>query len=109
MDKTHMQVPLHSGVRLNPQVFFSSAAVILLLGAVMVIYPQATEAWLGRAQDWVSQVFGWYYMLVMVACLVFVLWLAASRYGHIKLGQDDEKPAFGYTSWISMLDRKSVV
>lgn len=103
MDKTHMQVPLHSGVRLNPQVFFSSAAVILLLGAVMVIYPQATEAWLGRAQDWVSQVFGWYYMLVMVACLVFVLWLAASRYGHIKLGQDDEKPAFGYTSWISML------
>lgn len=103
MDKTDTQAPSHATVRLNPEVFFCSAALILLLGAVMVLCPQATEAWLGRAQEWISRVFGWYYMLMMVACLVFVLWLAASPYGHIRLGKDDESPVFGYASWTSML------
>ncbi|SFR87435.1 choline/glycine/proline betaine transport protein [Dyella sp. OK004] len=93
----------HARARLNPVVFYSSAAAILLLGTLTVVYPQASQAWLATAQAAVSRMFGWYYMLVMVACMVFVLWLAASRYGSIRLGRDDERPAFGYASWTSML------
>ncbi|QAU23263.1 BCCT family transporter [Dyella sp. M7H15-1] len=103
MDTKRTQGGKHDTVRLNPQVFYCSAAVILILGALTVIFPQATEIWLGRAQHTISRVFGWYYVLVMVVCLVFVLWLAASRHGHIRLGKDDEQPAFSYVSWTSML------
>lgn len=101
MDNTETRTP--SRVRLNPPVFFCSAAAILLLGVLTVVYPQAAAAWLNRMQDGISRTFGWYYMLVMVASLVFVLWLATSRYGRVRLGKDDERPAFGYASWISML------
>lgn len=93
----------HARARLNPVVFYSSAAAILLLGTLTVVYPQASQAWLALAQASVSKMFGWYYMLVMVACMVFVLWLAASRYGTIRLGRDDERPTFSYASWTSML------
>ncbi len=90
-------------VRLNVPVFFGSAAVILLLGSLVVLFPSASKLWLNAAQSWVADVFGWYYMLLMVACMAFVFWLALSRFGHIRLSQDDEPPQFSYPSWVAML------
>lgn len=90
-------------IRLNTPVFFTSATVILLLGLVVAFFPTASQKWLSKAQIWMSDVFGWYYMLLMVACMAFVFWLALSRFGHIKLGKEDETPEFNYLSWISML------
>lgn len=74
-------------VRLNAPVFYSSAAVILLLGLLVVLFPAGSHLWLNRAQTWMTEVFGWYYMLLMVACMCFVFWLALSRFGKIRLGQ----------------------
>ncbi|WP_226470671.1 BCCT family transporter [Luteimonas panaciterrae] len=88
---------------LNPVVFFCSAGSALALALLMVLYPKASKAWLDHAQAAVSKAFGWYYMLVIVACLVFVLWLAFSRFGNVRLGRDDETPEFSYRAWVSML------
>ena len=88
---------------MNAPVFFGSAAVILLLGSLVVLFPAASKLWLNAAQSWVADVFGWYYMLLMVACMAFVFWLALSRFGHIRLSQDDEPPQFSYPSWVAML------
>ncbi len=90
-------------VRLNAPVFYSSAAVILLLGLLVVLFPAGSHLWLNRAQTWMTEVFGWYYMLLMVACMCFVFWLALSRFGKIRLGQEGEAPQFSYPSWIAML------
>ncbi|WP_017348250.1 BCCT family transporter [Pantoea sp. A4] len=90
-------------IRVNLPVFIGSASVILLLSLLIVLYPQASQAWLNKAQLWVSDVFGWYYMLLMVVCMVFVFWLALSRFGHLRLGREDEKPEFSYVSWVAML------
>lgn len=92
-----------SPARLNPLVFYSAAGMILLLGMVSVVYPEATQAWLVQAQAVVARVLGWYYMLVMVICLTFVLWLAVSPYGKIRLGRDDALPAFSHVAWTAML------
>jgi len=35
--------------------------------------------------------------------VVFVIWLAASRYGRIPLGRDDEQPEFRTLSWVAMM------
>ncbi|NIF22191.1 BCCT family transporter [Candidatus Pantoea multigeneris] len=90
-------------IRVNLPVFIGSASVILLLSLLIVLYPQASQTWLNKAQLWVSDVFGWYYMLLMVVCMVFVFWLALSRFGHLRLGREDEKPEFSYLSWVAML------
>jgi glycine betaine transporter len=42
-------------------------------------------------------------MLTTSAMLVLGIYLAASRFGRIRLGPDDEKPEFSTASWLSML------
>jgi len=96
--------PAHrSPLRLNAFVFSSAALSTGVLGLLTVAYPRASELWLQRAQSMVSAAFGWWYMLLTVLCLMLVLWLACSRHGVIRLGHDEESPAFAYLPWVSML------
>ncbi len=46
---------------------------------------------------------GWGFILAATGFVVFALWLAASRYGRIRLGGDDEEPEFRTVSWIAMM------
>ena len=46
---------------------------------------------------------GWFFVLAASFFVVFVLWLAASKYGRIPLGCDDEEPEFRTISWIAMM------
>ncbi|EFV15009.1 BCCT family transporter [Segniliparus rugosus] len=55
------------------------------------------------AQSWVITRAGWLFVLISSAFVVYVLWLAASRYGKIPLGADDEEPEFRTVSWIAMM------
>ena len=47
--------------------------------------------------------FGWLYLLVMLAFVIFALAIAFSRWGNIKLGPDDSKPEYSTVSWFAML------
>jgi len=53
--------------------------------------------------DWVVTNTGWLFALAATAFVVFVIWLAASHYGNIPLGQDGEPPEFKTVSWIAMM------
>ncbi|WP_280371475.1 BCCT family transporter [Nocardia wallacei] len=55
------------------------------------------------AQSWVITNTGWLFVLIASAFVVYVIWLAASRYGKIPLGGDDEQPEFKTVSWIAMM------
>jgi len=57
----------------------------------------------GFLQGIISNQFGWFYVLLMSALLLFVIFLLFSKYGNIKLGKDDDEPEFSYMSWIAML------
>ena len=52
---------------------------------------------------WTMHNLGWAFVLTASAFVVFALWLAASKYGNIPLGADDEKPEFSTVSWIAMM------
>ncbi|WP_082177140.1 BCCT family transporter [Arsenicicoccus sp. oral taxon 190] len=56
-----------------------------------------------NALDWVMTNAGWAFVLLASMFVVFVLWLAASRYGDIPLGSDREEPEFSTKSWIAMM------
>ncbi|WP_170006848.1 glycine betaine uptake BCCT transporter [Bacillus fonticola] len=53
--------------------------------------------------DVILDQFGWFYMISTTIFLGFVLFLIFSKYGSIRLGQDDEKPEYSYLSWFAML------
>ncbi|WP_432124663.1 BCCT family transporter [Streptomyces sp. C10-9-1] len=46
---------------------------------------------------------GWAFVLAASGFVVFALWLAISRYGRIRLGQENEEPEFRTVSWIAMM------
>jgi choline/carnitine/betaine transport len=57
----------------------------------------------GGALTWVMNDLGWLFVLTASGFVLFVLWLAVSRYGNIPLGRDDEEPEFRTVSWVAMM------
>ena len=88
---------------LNPTVTIASK--ILVIGFVLFCAIMANQA--GQYFETVSgillQNMKWFYLLVVSLVTGLLLYLMLSRFGHIRLGKDDEKPEFNYLSWISML------
>ena len=57
----------------------------------------------GAGLGWVVHNMGWLFSLVASGFVLFVIWIAASKYGRITLGRDDEEPEFKTVSWIAMM------
>lgn len=79
---------------------------LLVLAALLlacVLAPEAADRLFSGAQRWVVASFDWFYVMALSAFLLFLVVLAASRYGDIRLGPDDAKPEFSFVSWSSML------
>ena len=54
-------------------------------------------------QDWLVTHLGWFYTAVVAVFFLFIVFLAFSRFAHIRLGPDDALPDYSYVSWIAML------
>lgn len=96
--------PPGEGRRDRPGRVFSisvaAAAAFVVLG---VFATDTFNDTLGAVVDAIIDGLGWLYLLITTGCLGFVLWLAFSRHGSIRLGKDGEKPEFGLFSWFAML------
>ena len=52
-------------VTVNGWVFYTSTALILLLTAILIAFPEEAGHILGVAQEWLSRTFGWYYICLL--------------------------------------------
>ncbi|MBW1602023.1 choline BCCT transporter BetT [Streptomyces sp. JJ66] len=84
-------------------VFYGSSVLILAVSIWAIITPQGAEDAIGVVVNWITTGFGWYYFLAATLYLVFVLYVALSRYGTIKLGPKHSKPDYGLFAWAAML------
>ncbi len=91
------------GTRINPVVFYGSSVCILAIAVWAMISPEGAAATIGILVGWISEWFGWFYILIATAFLVFVVFLALSRYGKVKLGPEHSEPEFSVFSWAAML------
>jgi choline/glycine/proline betaine transport protein len=88
---------------------FSAPVVVpalLTLGLVLVycaLWPQQADRVFSSAQAWVTLNLSWFYTTAVTFFLVFLLLIAFSRFGDIRLGPDDAKPEFSFISWAAML------
>lgn len=64
---------------------------------------ETANQWIVATLGWVSKTFGWYYLLAATLYIVFVIFVATSRFGNIKLGPEQSKPEFSVLSWSAML------
>ncbi|OEF96542.1 BCCT family transporter [Desulfuribacillus alkaliarsenatis] len=90
-------------VRINPPVFLSSAIITLVFVILAVLLPKRTEAVFTAVQAWITETVGWFYVLSVAIFVIFVVYLAVSRNGQIKLGPDHSEPEYNNLSWFAML------
>lgn len=83
--------------------FWISVAVSLLFVLGGVLFTEPFAAALAAARQVIVTRVGWLYLLLTSVFLVFVLFLAFSRIGRIRLGGPDAKPEFGLFPWFAML------
>jgi choline/glycine/proline betaine transport protein len=88
---------------LKPQVVVPSLAVIGALLVVCALAPDQAGAFFTAGQQWVIGHFDWFYVLAVTTFLIFLVLIAASDFGNIKLGPDDAEPEFSFVSWTAML------
>ncbi|MFC2949417.1 BCCT family transporter [Virgibacillus sediminis] len=87
-----------------PNTVFKVSAIIVALFAIWgVISPESMTRNASAVAGFINHSFGWFYLASVACFVVFCLYLAFSKYGNIKLGQEDEKPEFSFFAWISML------
>jgi len=67
------------------------------------IFPDQTENIIFGSMDWIGRTFGWYYVLTAALIVIFVLTVALSKFGEIRLGPDHSRPQFSLFTWASML------
>jgi choline/glycine/proline betaine transport protein len=89
--------------RIKPVAFYGSAVGVLAVALWALLAPGQAAATIGVLVTWASGWFGWFYILLATAILVFVVFLAVSRYGRTKLGPSHSVPEYSTFSWAAML------
>ena len=89
--------------RIDPVVFFVTGAIAIAFVVWGLVSTPSLGTASGNAQSWVIANTGWFFVLTSTFFVIFVIWLAASKYGRIPLGDDDEEPEFKTVSWIAMM------
>lgn len=84
-------------------VFIISVSIALFVIVYGYTVNDTLAAMSGSIMSWVSDKFGWLYVFSVFFFMVFLLWLAFSKYGNLRLGGDDEKPKYSNFNWFAML------
>ncbi|WKK60967.1 choline BCCT transporter BetT [Corynebacterium sp. P3-F1] len=102
-NEAHEELDAKGYARVNKPVFIASG--ILIVGFVLwsAIFPDQAETVIFGSMDWIGRTFGWYYVLTAALIVVFVLSVALSKFGDIRLGPDHSRPQFSLFTWASML------
>ncbi|MCC5919464.1 MAG: BCCT family transporter [Cyclobacteriaceae bacterium] len=89
--------------KINSSIFFPTTVLMVLFIVVTLWVGEPMEDFFKQFKEWVTSTFGWFFILCVNIFIVFCIYLAASKYGSIKLGGLDSKPEFSRIAWFSML------
>lgn len=84
-------------------VFVASAIIIFGLVLIGAVFPEGFGNAAQAALTTVTELFGWFYLFSVFGFVVFLIGLALSKYGKVRLGPQDSTPSYSFFSWISML------
>jgi len=88
---------------IHPQVFGFSAGLIALFVVFTLTNLDTAEALFNSARSGITHLFGWFLILCVQGFLLFCIYLAFSRFGHIRIGGAGARPVYTRPAWFSML------
>ncbi|MBB1054137.1 BCCT family transporter [Dietzia sp. B44] len=90
-------------LRTDPGIFLTTVGVILAFVVITFFAGEWVGSVFGTASGWIMTNLGWFYIFGVTAFLFFLVWIAISRFGHVRLGSDDEEPEHSTLTWFAML------
>ncbi|MBU2947497.1 BCCT family transporter [Zobellia uliginosa] len=86
----------------NPLLAFS-IGIILIFTLVVFFATETSYEAIEIASVWVRNYFGFFYLYLGLGCVLFLLVIALSPFGKIKLGKNESKPEHSLWAWTAML------
>ncbi|BAU96812.1 high-affinity choline transport protein [Corynebacterium suranareeae] len=80
-----------------------SAVIILAFSIWAMMAPDHAFETMESLVGFIGESLGWYYVLTVFIVISFVLWVALSRTGKVRLGPDHSRPHYSLFTWVSML------
>lgn len=80
-------------------------AIVAILAIIVwgLVWPDSFSTFASSSLNWVVENTGWLFILASTVFVFFIVSIAISKFGHIRLGKDAEKPEFSTPSWIAMM------
>ena len=78
-------------------------AIIVVVCVTLATFPEAASDTMRALYEYIAIEFGIFYLMASVAAIGFLVWLAASRFGNVQLGEAGSEPEFPTLSWVAML------
>lgn len=86
-----------------PAVFIISTSLLSAIVLIGMFAPSFLGTITASIQSYITDYFGWYYLIVVTCFLLVCFYLFLTPVGRIKLGKNDDKPDFSRGSWLAML------
>lgn len=80
-----------------------SLTLIIGLSLFCGVFPKKSEAFLATIKGAIFDNLSWFYVMSVTVFVLFLVFLALSKYGKVKLGTNDDEPEYTFGSWIAML------
>ena len=84
-------------------VFWPASILLAIFIGITLIVGDPMEKVFTNTQNWISDNFGWFLVLIVNFYLFFTIYFAFSKFGKIRLGGKDAVPEFSRKSWFAML------
>lgn len=89
--------------RPNWSVLLVSSVVILAFSLWAIVLPDEARLAMKATVESIATNLGWYYVITVTLVIGFVLWVALSKEGSVRLGPDHSRPQYKLGTWVAML------
>ena len=88
---------------MHPGMGIASKGMVAAFVVFTILNVEFAGSVYSAVRGWVESTLNWYYITAMTAMMFVCLFLIFSKYGSIRLGDDDSRPEFSNFSWFAML------
>ena len=88
---------------LHPAMGIASKGMVAAFVVFTALNVEFANSVYSAIRGWIESALNWYYISALVIMLFVCFYLMFSKFGSIKLGDDDSKPEFSNFSWFAML------
>ncbi len=84
-------------------VFWISVVIVIVLVSFGTFAAETFEAVTQQLQIFITDYFSWYYLVFVVAIILFCVFFVFSSVGSLRLGKPEDRPEFSLATWFAML------